>query len=96
MPDEVFRFSHVHSFVTMLYECYELNERILAGDIISAKAALPKARKLCLKYSRLMAGEGASNIHLDPYVASGGWLGLSWSYSIGDFSVQGAQTPRRP
>lgn len=96
MPDQVFKFAHVHSFVSLIYEFYELNERILTGDIVSAKASFPRARKLCSKYSKLMQAEGASKIRFEPYVASGGWVGLSWSYSIGDFALQGAQTPRRP
>jgi len=96
MPEEVFKFAHVHSFVVLLYEFHELNERILTGDIVSAKASFPRATKLCSKYAKLMQGEGASKVRLAPYVASGGWVGLSWSYSLGDFSLQGAQTPRRP
>ena len=95
MPDQLFQFSHVRSFVSLLYEFHELNERVLTGDIISAKSGLPKARKICGAYSKLMISEGASKVSLEPYVASGGWIGLSWSYAIGDFTLQGAQTPRR-
>jgi hypothetical protein len=97
MPDRVFQFSHVHSFVTLVYEFYELNERILTGDICSAKTAIAsgKMKKLLHHYHEALHEDGAVKVSLQAYAAAGGWVGIQYSYELDGFEVAGSQVPRR-
>jgi len=61
-------------------EVFEVNERILSGDICSNKTALPRVRKLCEHYAKMYFKVGCANIQLEPYIAAGGWVGITYSY----------------
>jgi hypothetical protein len=94
---EVGRFRHIDSVAAFLSELYEINERVLTGDIASAKAAIASKRmtKLVKHYTAAMTAEGAEEITLEPYVAAGGWVGIRMSYDIGGCTVNHSCTPRR-
>jgi hypothetical protein len=91
-------FQHLDGMTALLSELYEINERVLTGDIHSAQAAIksPKMPRLINHYHEALSEDGASDIYLEPYVAAGGWVGLTYSYTLPDgFTVQGSVTPRR-
>ena len=90
-------FKHTDGMLALLSELFEINERILTGDIISPKAAIASDRmkKLLNHYAEAISEDGASNIHLQAYVAAGGWVGLTYSYELDGFEVAGSQVPRR-
>ena len=91
-------FQHLDGMTALLSELYEVNERVLTGDIISAKAAIKSSRmpKLIRHYHEALSEDGAEAIFLDPFVAAGGWVGLTYSYTLPDgFVVSGSVTPRR-
>ena len=95
-------FQHLDGMVALLSELYEINERIMCGDIVSAKAAINSTRmtKLLRHYHEALSEDGAVAISLDVFVAAGGWVGLTYSYTIQegfqpDFVIQGSQVPRR-
>ena len=94
---EVGRFKHIDSVTALFSELYEINERVLTGDINSAKAAIASARmsKLLRHYTTAMAAEGAEEITLEPFVAAGGWVGIRLSYDIGGCEVSCSTVPRR-
>ena len=52
-------------------------------------------KKLLNHYAEAISEDGASNIHLQAYVASGGWVGLTYSYVLDGMTIEGSQTPRR-
>ncbi len=91
-------FQHLDGMVALLSELYEINERIMCGDIVSAKAAIKSTRmeKLLRHYHEALSEDGAVAISLDVFVAAGGWVGLTYSYQLSDgFEVAGSQVPRR-
>jgi hypothetical protein len=91
-------FQHLDGMTALLSELYEINERILTGDILSAKAAVKsgKMERLLRHYHEALSEDGASAIYLEPYVAAGGWVGITYSYTLPDgFTVEGSVTPRR-
>ena len=91
-------FRHLDGMVALLSELYEINERIMCGDICSAKTAIQSDRmkKLLNHYHEALSEDGAEAITLDVYVAAGGWVGLTYSYQLSDgFVITGSQTPRR-
>jgi hypothetical protein len=91
-------FRHLDGMLALLSELYEINERIMCGDIVSAKAAIASTRmkKLLNHYHEALSEDGAEAITLDVYVAAGGWVGLTYSYQLSDgFVITGSQTPRR-
>ena len=91
-------FQHLDGMTALLSELYEINERVLTGDIHSAHAAIksPKMPRLINHYHEALSEDGASDIYLEPYVAAGGWVGLTYSYTLPDgFKVEGSVTPRR-
>ena len=91
-------FKHLDAMVALLSEIYEINERILTLDICSAKAAIASTRmkKLLNHYHEALHEDGASKVSLQAYVAAGGWVGLTYSYTLPDgFEVAGSQVPRR-
>ena len=73
---------HLHIVRQLLIETGEINERIHAGDICSAKTGLVPARKLCDHYSKILREEKCENVSIQPFVAYGGWIGLSYSYDF--------------
>lgn len=90
-------FKHVDGMVALLSEVYEINERVMTGDIVSAKAAIASDRmkKLLNHYHEALHEDGATNVSLQAYVAAGGWVGITYSYDIDGFEVAGSQVPRR-
>jgi hypothetical protein len=87
-----------HQFILrqLLIELHEVNERIMAGDICSNKTALPRCHKLCGQYAKQYAKDGCADIRLEPYLAAGGWVGITYSYAPpGCEPVSGSSVPRR-
>ena len=90
------KFQHTDAMSRLLYELYYINERIMTGDINSAKTALPKCIKICAQFKKEFIAEGCVSIDLEPYCAHGGWVGLTYSYCFEDgVTIQGSQVPRR-
>ena len=92
------QFNHVDGMRGLLLEVYELNERIMTGDLVSAKAVIAgkNMKKVLNHYPEAISEDGASDIHLQAYVAYGGWIGITFSYILpGGFCVQGSTVPRR-
>ncbi len=90
-------FKHLDGMVGLLYDIYEINERIMTGDIISAKAAIASTnlKKILHHYHEALHEDGATNVSLQAYVAAGGWVGIQYSYELDGFEVAGSQVPRR-
>jgi hypothetical protein len=91
-------FKHLDGMVALLSELYEINERIMCGDITSAKSAIASGRmkKLLHHYHEALHEDGATKVSLQAYVAAGGWVGITYSYQLSDgFVISGSQTPRR-
>jgi len=82
----------------LIANLHDVNTAIDTGDLASPKAAL-KSKWVAdlLDYARTdLREEGATAISLDLYVAAGGWVGLTYSYSLPDgFTFQGSVVPRR-
>ena len=81
----------------LLSEVYEVNERIMTGDIISAKAAIASTnmKKMLSHYHEALHEDGATKVSLQAYIAAGGWVGVTYSYELDGFEVSGSQVPRR-
>jgi len=91
-------FRHLDGMVALLSEVYEINERIMTGDICSAKTAIAstKMKKLLHHYHEALHEDGAVKVSLQAYAAAGGWVGITYSYELADgFEVAGSQVPRR-
>jgi hypothetical protein len=91
-------FRHLDGMVALLSEVYEINERILTGDICSNKTAIQSDRmkKLLNHYHEALHEDGAVKVSLQAYAAAGGWVGITYSYQLSDgFEVAGSQVPRR-
>ena len=91
-------FRHLDGMVALLSELYEINERIMTGDICSAKTAIAstKMKKLLHHYHEALHEDGATKVSLQAYAAAGGWVGLTYSYELADgFTITGSQVPRR-
>jgi hypothetical protein len=90
-------FRHLDGMLALLSEIYEINERILTLDIVSAKAAIASHRmkKLLNHYHEALSEDGATKISLQAYAAAGGWVGITYSYEVDGFEVAGSQVPRR-
>jgi len=90
-------FRHLDGMVALLAEVYEINERIMTGDICSAKTALASGRmkKLLHHYHEALHEDGATKVSLKAYAAAGGWVGITYSYELDGFEVAGSQVPRR-
>jgi hypothetical protein len=93
---DVGRFCHLPAFNSLATEVYHINERIVTGDYARAKFALPHVERLILDYTVLMTTDGAEEISVKPYVGAGDCIGLTFSYRIGEVTVQGSFVPRRP
>ena len=83
-----------HNLARLVYEFYGFNSRILAGDIISAKAALPLAAKVCRDYSRDLSKCGALGVEISPFVSAGGFVGVLYSYRFNGRIKTLSVTPR--
>jgi hypothetical protein len=81
----------------LLIEIYEVNERIMTGDICSAKAAIASTnvKKILAHYHEALHEDGAVKVSLQAYAAAGGWVGITYSYELDGFEVAGSQVPRR-
>ena len=89
--------NHLDGMNALLTEIYEINERVMCGDIVSAKAAIasPRMQKLLMRYRDILRDDGATEIFLDPFVAAGGWVGITFSYRVNEAIINGSQVPRR-
>ena len=91
-------FRHLDGMVALLSEVYEINERVMSGDICSSKTAIASAKmkKLLDHYHEALSEDGAESIRLEAYQAAGGWVGITYSYTMLDgMEVAGSQVPRR-
>ncbi len=90
-------FRHLDGMVALLSEVYEINERIMTGDICSARTAIQSDRmkKLLNHYHEALHEDGAVKVSLQAYAAAGGWVGITYSYEFDGFEVAGSQVPRR-
>jgi hypothetical protein len=90
-------FKHLDGMTALLSEVYEINERIMTGDICSAKTAIASGRmkKLLHHYHEALHEDGAVKVSLQAYVAAGGWVGITYSYEVDGCEVAGSQVPRR-
>jgi len=90
-------FAHLEGMRNLLAEIYEVNERIMTGDICSAKAAIASTnvKKILTHYHEALHEDGAVKVSLQAYVAAGGWVGITYSYELDGFEVAGSQVPRR-
>jgi hypothetical protein len=81
----------------LILEIFEVNERIMTGDICSAKAAIASTnvKKILAHYHEALHEDGAVKVSLQAYVAAGGWVGIQYSYELDGFEVAGSQVPRR-
>lgn len=73
---------HLSIMRQLLIESGEINERIHCGDICSAKTGLPRANKLCDRYAKILVAEKCERVKIEPYIAYGGWIGLTYSYDF--------------
>ena len=90
-------FRHLDGMRNLLAEIYEVNERIMTGDICSAKSAIASTnvKKILSHYHEALHEDGAVKVSLQAYVAAGGWVGIQYSYELDGFEVAGSQVPRR-
>ena len=90
-------FKHLDGMTALLSELYEINERIMTGDICSAKTAIASGRmkKLLHHYHEALHEDGATKVSLQAYAAAGGWVGITYSYEFDGFEIAGSQVPRR-
>ena len=90
-------FQHLEGMRNLLSEVYEINERVMCGDLCSAKTAIAstKMKKLLNHYHEALHEDGASKVSLQAYVAAGVWVGITYSYEVDGFEVAGSQVPRR-
>ena len=90
-------FAHLEGMRNLLLEVYEVNERIMTGDICSAKSAIASTnmKKMLSHYHEALHEDGATKVSLQAYIAAGGWVGITYSYEVDGFEVAGSQVPRR-
>jgi hypothetical protein len=81
---------HLHIVRQLLIESGEINERIHAGDICSAKTGLVPARKICDRYKKILIAEKCEDVKIEPFIAYGGWIGITYGYVAGDDPVGGS------
>ena len=81
----------------LIEEIFEVNERVMCGDIVSAKAAIASTnmKKILNHYHEALHEDGATKVSLQAYIAAGGWVGVTYSYELDGFEVSGSQVPRR-
>jgi hypothetical protein len=90
-------FQHLDGMRHLIEELFFVNERIMTGDIISAKAAIASTnmKKMLSHYHEALHEDGATKVSLQAYIAAGGWVGIQYSYELDGFEVAGSQVPRR-
>ena len=81
----------------LIEEIFEVNERVMCGDIVSAKAAIASTnmKKILNHDHEALHEDGATKVSLQAYIAAGGWIGIQYSYEMDGFEVAGSQVPRR-
>ena len=82
----------------IFFAVYEINERIMTGDICSAKTAIASTnlKKILHQSATTLSDAGARNVSLQAYIAAGGGVGIQYSFSADGHEVAGAIVPRRP
>ena len=93
---DVGQFRHLRAFSALAGEVYHINQRIITGDYTRAKFAWPHVERHIREYSVFMTTDGADQISIKPYVGAGDCIGLTFSYRIGEVTVEGSSIPRRP
>ena len=90
-------FQHLEVMRNRLAEVFEVNERIMTGDILGPKSAIASTnmKKMLAHYHEALHEDGATKVSLQAYVAAGGWVGIQYSYELDGFEVAGSQVPRR-
>ena len=90
-------FQHLEGMRNLLAEVFEVNERIMTGDILGPKSAIASTnmKKMLAHYHEALHEDGAVKISLQAYVAAGGWVGIQYSYELDGFEIAGSQVPRR-
>lgn len=89
---------HLDGLLALFSEVYEINERIMTGDINSNKSAIASGRmkKLLHHYHEALHEDGATDVSLQAYAAAGGWVGITYSYKMSDGAeIAGSSVPRR-
>jgi len=88
-------FNHTDGMRHLLEDLFEINTRIVCGDMASPKAAInsDRARKLLNYYADALTEDGATKVSLKLYIAAGGWVGVCYSYEIDGFEISGSQSP---
>ena len=88
---------HLEGMRNLLAEVFEVNERIMTGDILGPKSAIASTnmKKMLAHYHEALHEDGATKVSLQAYVAAGGWVGIQYSYELDGFEVAGSQVPRR-
>jgi hypothetical protein len=96
---EVGQFQHLAPMRDLLEELTHVNDRIMTGDITSAKAAMQTkwVKDIMDNAERRLRDEGADQVSLELYAAASGWIGLTWAYgsTAGGFTLLGSVVPRR-
>lgn len=85
---------HLSIMRQLLIESGEINARILSGDICSAKTGLPRARKLCDQYAKILRAEDCVSVKIEPFIAAGGLIGVSYDFVASGDPVTGSVTIR--
>ena len=90
-------FQHLEGMRNLLAEVFEVNERIMTGDILGPKSAIASTnmKKMLAHYHEALHEDGATKVSLQAYVAAGGWVGIQNSYELDGFESAGSQVPRR-
>ena len=90
-------FQHLEGMRNLLAEVFEVNERIMTGDILGPKSAIASTnmKKMLAHYHEALHEDGAVKVSLQAYAAAGGWVGIQYSYELDGFEVAGSQVPRR-
>lgn len=86
---------HLDTLLAIFSELYEVNDRLLTGDICSPKTALPNVKKMLDGYCGLLEAEGATEITFDPFIAAGGRIGLRYDFKFEGQPVAGCSVPCR-
>lgn len=87
---------HLSIMRQLLIESGEINKRIHAGDICSAKTGLIPARKLCEHYTKILVAEKCELVKIDPFIAYGGWIGITHGYTYEGETFEGSTIVNRP
>ena len=79
----------------LLWEFYFANDRLAQGDYISPRFALPLMREHTDRFARRLRDAGCVDVFVTPFVAAGGWVGLTMSYRHKGEETIYSSVPRR-